>query len=374
MNCIIIHYAEIGLKKGKRAFFENKLMHNIEKKTGFRPERHYGSLIIDGVSQKKYELIKNELSNTPGIAYFCHALKATLTINSIINKAGKLLVKNKTFKVVTKRSNKAFKHTSVEVNKLVGEHFYNKGFKVDVHNPEQRLYVEILEKNAYVYAEKIKGLGGLPVGSSGKLLLLVSGGIDSPVSAYYMMKRGCRVEFIHFYNERTGVKEKIIELAGILSKFQGKSIIYLIPFMDIQKEIILKTPSDKRMIIYRRLMLRIAERIAEQIKAKGLITGDSAGQVASQTLDNLRVIWNATSLPVYAPLIGFDKEEIINIAKRIGTYETSILPYSDCCSYLVARHPETRAKLEDIERIEKKLNIERLVKKGLSNKEVIHTR
>ncbi len=371
MLSVIIHYAEIGIKKGKRAYFENKLIRNIENKVKMRPKKHYGCLTLDDVNKKDIEFIKEELKNTPGIAYFAPALKAKLAIKDIINKAEKLLKRDESFKVIAKRSNKAFKYTSMEINELVGEHFYKKGFKVDLHNPKQRLYVEILEKNAYVYTEKIKGIGGLPVSSSGKLLALISGGIDSPVAAYFMMKRGCKVELIHFYNERAGVKEKIIELARVLSKFQGKTKVHLIPFKDIQNKIILETPSNKRMIIYRRLMMMIAESVAKDTGAKGLVTGDSIGQVASQTLENQSVIRAAATIPIYSPLIGFDKEEIINIAKKIGTYETSILPYSDCCSYLVSEHPETKADLEDIKKIEKRLNVNTLIKRALKEKETI---
>lgn len=369
MRSIIIHYAEIGTKKGNRPYFENKLIHNIKKHTGFRPQKYYGRLVINDLVDGEISQIIDKLQKIPGIAYICSASRSDLKLDSIISLAERVIEQGKTFKIVTKRSNKSFPLTSPEINTQVGQFFHDKGFKVNVHDPEQLIFIEITEKDAFVYKEKTTGLGGLPVGTSGKLLSLISGGLDSPVAAFLMMKRGCKVHFIHLHNERAGHYGKIIELLKILSEFQGETELFAIPFNKIQNEIIGSVPRKYRIIIYRRLMLRIAGHVAREISAKGLITGDSVGQVASQTLENLLVIQQASQLPIYSPLIGLNKQEIINFAKKIGTYKTSIKPYSDCCSFLVAEHPETRAQLEEIVSLESNLRIQELIEFGVKSAE-----
>ncbi len=347
MDCFVIHYSEIGIKGKNRPFFEKKLIENIRKLTGLNSKKRYGRIITEYNPKKK-----STLKKIPGIAYFSPAYESELNIDNIFEKA-KLLAKDD-FRIITKRSNKSFKYTSLEINKIIADKLVKEGFKANVKKPKRKIFIEICEKNAYIYKEKIKGLGGLPVGTTGKLIALISGGIDSPVAAFYMIKRGCKVSVLHFYNQSSN-PQKIFDLAKKLSEYQGKTKIYIVPFKEIQKQIIINCPAKYRMILYRRAMFKIGNEIIKKLKIKGFVTGDNIGQVASQTLENLKCIWDAAKENVYAPLIGFDKEEIIHVAKKIGTYEISIQPYADCCSFLVAKHPETKANLDEIKKIEKNI-------------------
>jgi len=242
--------------------------------------------------------------------------------------------------------------------------------RVDLKNPDITCFIELVEKYAFLYLEKIKGWGGLPVGVSGKAISLLSGGIDSPVASFLAMKRGLNLIFLHFhalpYTNKASI-DKVKKIVETLNKFQPKLKLYLVPFAEIQKEILLKTPSPLRVIFYRRMMFRIAEKIAEKEKIKAIITGENLGQVASQTLENLKVIEKATNLLVLRPLIGEDKLEIIEKAKEIGTYDISILPYQDCCSRFLPEHPQTKANLEVVEKAERKLRVENLIKKALKD-------
>ena len=244
-----------------------------------------------------------------------------------------------------------------------------------MENAETTIYIEITENNSFIYNEKIKSLGGLPVGVSGKVISLISGGIDSPVSSFYMMKRGCSVIYAHFYNSSINTKqsmEKVIDLVNVLSKYQFKTKLYLVPFENIQKEIIKEVNSRYRMIIYKRFMLMIAEKILENENAQAVVTGENVAQVASQTTSNLNTIYKATKSLILAPLIGFDKDEIIQVAKKIKTFELSILPYEDCCSFMIAEHPATKSDPEEVEKLELKLNkkqlIEEAIKKSVTKK------
>jgi len=382
MNYIICHYHEIGLKGKNRKFFEKKLIENI--KGTLSPEhfkyvrRISGRILIEltpsGIEKQKQ--ISEKLKNIFGIAYFALAMNSKQEIKSIQRTAYNLLKdkKFKTFRISTKRSKKDFSLSSQQINEKVGEYILKKlNKKVNLENPDIICFIEIVEKNAFLYLEKISGSGGLPVGVSGKAMLLISGGIDSPVAAYYAMKRGVKLIFVHFhaykYTERASL-EKVSQLIKVLNKFQFDTKLYLIPFDDIQKEILLKTPEKLRIILYRRCMIRIAEKIAEKEKAKALITGESIGQVASQTLENLGVIEKATDLPIIRPLIGLDKQEIIDKAKKIGTYDISILPHQDCCARFLPRYPETKAKIKEIERAEKRLNIKKLIKQAIKNADI----
>ena len=382
MNYIICHYHEIGLKGKNRKVFEEVLVKNI--KQVIPPEylnyvkRISGRILIEltkqGEEQQK-KIIKS-LKNIFGIAYFAFAVLVKQDIKSIQNKACQLLKKErfKTFKTETKRANKNFPLTSQEINEKIGAKICNTlNKKVDLKNPEITCFIEIVEKFAFIYLKKHKGPGGLPVGSSGKGILLLSGGIDSPVAAFYALKRGISLDFIHFhaqpYTNKASI-EKVIELIKVLKKFQPIVKLYLVPFGEAQQEILLKTPDKLRVILYRRLMVRIAERIAQKEKAKALITGDSIGQVASQTLENLGVVQKAVNLPIIKPLACLDKEEIIQKAKEIGTYEISILPHQDCCARFLPKHPETKADLEKVKKAEKKLNIKKLIEGALKNTKI----
>lgn len=367
MTSIIIHYAEIGIKKGNRAYFERRLIQNIQQKTGYKPKRNHGCLVIEDLDASNAASVEKLIAKTPGVANLSLSTKCGLELDAIIQTAEKIIETGKSFKVITQRSNKDFPLTSQETNQKVGEYFFDRGWKVDIHHPDQQVFVDILSKNAYISSHKKKGIGGLPTGTEGKVLSLISGGIDSPVASYLMAKRGARVEFIHFHNERAGGYDKIVDLVTMLSEVQGPSVLYVVPFNQIQNQIIIGIPPEWRMLTYRRVMSRIADEVGKQIRAKGIVTGDSLGQVASQTLDNLFVIRQSFSLPVYSPLIGMDKTEIMAIARDIGTYDISIRPYADCCSYLIARHPQTRATMSEMLELEKNVNINALVEAGLKN-------
>lgn len=380
-NYVVIHYGEIAIKGKNRSLFEKKLVKNIEyslNKTGYSSiKRIYGRIIIELNKKSNPKELEEKLKKIPSIYNFSFAYSTDLALKKIEEKLLKIAkdYTNNTFSIRAKRSNKGFKYNSQELNEILGELLVKKlNMKVNLDNPEITFFIEITEKQAFIFTEKIKGLAGLPVGISGNLVSLISGGIDSPVAAYKMMKRGCNIIFVHFQNQtamKEGTKDKVTKLVKVLSAYQPSTLLYIIPFEDIQKEIIKIVQSKYRMIIYRRVMFRIAEKIAEKTKARGLVTGDSLGQVASQTLKNLNVIYKSTNLPVFSPLIGMDKEEIIEEAKRISTFDISILPYQDCCSFLVAEHPETRADLATIEKIETNLKLSSLIDESIKKAKII---
>jgi len=364
---VIVHYSEIGIKGSNRSFFEKALMDNLKIK-GFKPKKVKGRIICE---EKNVEALKS----TPGIAYFSPCEETKLDLEEIKQTSLKILSKKsfETFKVVTNRFNKNFPMTSPEVDKIIGEVIVTKmDKKVDVRKPEVKLYIELCDEKAYIYADREEGMGGLPIGSSEKLACSLSGGIDSPVSSYLMMKRGSRVIFVHIHNDKQKiVLEKISELVTRLSKVQGGASLYIVPFSSLQEEIINKCPGDYRMIIYRRYMMKIINKIAVKEKAKGIITGDNLGQVASQTLTNMKNIWEASKLPIISPLMGFNKDEIIILAKKIGTFDTSIKPYPDCCSFMISKHPQTKSDIEEIMRIEEGIDeklIDNCLKKSILKK------
>ena len=351
----IIHYDEIGLKGKNRGKFEDQLVDNI-KHLG-KVKKDYGYILLDA------EDVSEELSLIPGIAYFGDALKAELDLNSAGSRIKDLLAGKKffNFRIDTSRHNKQFEKTSQQVNEILGGVVLdNFDCKVKLKNAELTVYVEVCNKKIYVYCEKVFGVGGLPVGSAGKVVCLLSGGLDSPVSSFLMMKRGCKVCFVHFVNktqQSCAVKNKISELVKVLSKVQGESKLYMVPFDEIQQEIITKVDSKDRMVVYRRFMVRIAELVALKEKALGLVTGDSLSQVASQTLENLDCVYSVYGGVILSPLIGMNKQEIVDIARKIGTYEISILPYGDCCSFLIAKHPVIKGRRRDFEIIDSGLNL-----------------
>ncbi|MBU2578885.1 tRNA 4-thiouridine(8) synthase ThiI [Patescibacteria group bacterium] len=395
MSYIICHYGEIGLKGKNRKFFEETLVRNI--KTALSPiffnevhpvkcpegqfakgelfnrvKRISGRIIIKlsekGIEQQK--AIKEKLRNVFGIVYFALAENCEQKIEAIKEKALGLLKnkKFKTFRISTQRSKKDFFLNSQEINEKVGEFIlqkYRPKPKVNLKKPGITCFIEIVDKYAFLYLKKIKAQGGLPVGVSGKALSLLSGGIDSPVASFLGMKRGLKLVFLHFhslpYTDRKSI-DKVQKIIKVLNKFQYKAKLYLVSLAEIQKQVLLKTPAKLRVLLYRRMMFRIAQKIAEKEKITAIITGESLGQVASQTLENLKAIEEVLkNVLVLRPLIGEDKEEIIKKAKQIGTYEISILPHQDCCSRFVPEHPETRAKLEEIKKAEKAIDIKKLV-------------
>lgn len=375
-DSIVVHYGEIGTKGKNRDFFERKLMENIRKALGKHVERvykRYGRIVCDPVERADLDRIRKILEGLPGIEYFSFAVKSGLGMKNIRKASLNALNGRsfKTFRVVSRRSDKGFRMTSQELNNDIGSHICKRmGKKVKLKGPDAELHVEVCEKEAFVYCDKHRGVGGLPVGAGSRLVCSLSGGIDSPVSSFLMMKRGCEVVFVHIYNDtltNTGVLSKLDGIVRQLTRFQNRSKLYVVPFGDIQKQIIMHVPAELRMIIYRRFMMRIMNEIARIEKAKGIVTGDSVGQVASQTVENMGCIHQSSMLPVFPPLLGMDKEEITGIAKRIGTYEHSITPYPDCCSYMIAKHPETRASLEVILKVEKGIkNQDKLIRDCVS--------
>ena len=380
MAFIICHYNEIGLKGENRKFFEKKLVENIKK--GLNPcffefaKKISGRIIIKltkkgGLAEKK---IKKKLKNVFGISYFSFAINCSQDIKKIQESCFNLLKQEKfnTFAIAAKRSKKDYFLTSPQINQRIGyyilEKLKHKRVKVNLKRPKITCFIEIVENYCFIFLKKIKGLGGLPVGVSGSAISLISSGIDSPVASFLSMKRGIRIIFLHFhsypYTNRFSI-EKVKNLVEILDKYQYNSKLYLLPFGKAQKEFFLKVPAKLRIIFYRRTMLKIANKLAKREKAIAIITGESIGQVASQTLENIKAIEQASNLPIIRPLICFDKQEIIDKAKKIKTYKVSILPYQDCCVRFLPKHPETRTDLKEIKAIEKQIklpNINRLFK------------
>ncbi len=381
---VVCHYSEIGLKGGNRRFFEDKLIENIKKV--LRPDffefvkRMSGRIIIkltkEGTNNKRE--VEESLKKVFGIEYCAFAQKTEAEIGTIKKNVLQILKneKFKNFRITSHRSSKEFPLTSQEINEKVGAYIVDKlQKKVKLENSDLECFIEIVEKSAFLYLKKIKGLGGLPTSTGGKAIALISGGIDSPVAAFKAMKRGVRVIFLHFhafpYTNQASI-DKVKRIVEVLSEYQGKSKLYLIPFADIQREILLKTPAKLRVVLYRRMMLRIAKEVAKKEDALALVTGESLGQVASQTIENIKVINEAVKdLPILRPLIGDDKEEIIQKAKEIQTFNISILPYQDCCVRFIPEHPETKANLKEVKEAEKKLNIKKLTREAIEKTKII---
>ena len=374
---IIAHYQEIVLKGKNRHIFVKKLIENIKYATaglGVKHIRHKdGRIILDLSAGARESIISDRLTKTFGIAN----LVLTHRISNDVNVFKDEILQHvkgrefNSFRVSTKRGYKGYPLTSMDIDRIVGAHIKEAtGAKVNLTNPELTIFIQILSGETYFYVDKIQGPGGLPVGTGGTVVCLLSGGIDSPVAAYRIMRRGCSVVFVHFhsypYLSKTS-QEKVQDLTEILNQYQQPVKTYMLSFGDIQKEIILSVPAKYRVVIYRRMILRIAERIAGETGALALITGDSLGQVASQTLENITTTENAVTLPVLRPLIGMDKGEIIDQAIRIGTYDISIIPDQDCCQLFIPRNPAVRTIIREIERVEKKLDVERLISMALNN-------
>lgn len=387
---IIVHYAEIALKGNNRRFFEDVLKSNIEKALKgegikFLLKKISGRFVIELEQEDDAEMSGKILKNVIGITQFSYGIKASREIDAIKDAALSLFssvssVKQNfdTFRISTVRSDKKFSLTSQQVNEIVGEHIIkNSNKKVNLKNFDVEIFIEITDKGAFLYVNKERSIGGLPVGVSGKVVSLISGGIDSPVASFYTMKRGCSVIFVHFHSfPYTGIEsiEKVKKIVKILNKFQFKSKIYLIPFSDVQTDIFVKTAGDLerfRIVLYRRFMLRIAEKICKIEGVQVIITGDAIGQVASQTLENIRAINEVCNILVLRPLITFDKEEIVNKAKEIGTYEISVLPHCDTCTRFMPRHPATKANIEIVKKIEENLYVEKLVDDAVNKAEIL---
>lgn len=382
---ILAKYGEIILKGGNRPRFESILMNNInhalknvaETKTRLAQATVY----VDVADEDKIELVMERLAKVFGIVSITRAAVCEKDIENIKATAKEYLKNDLTegvkFKVEAKRSDKKFPLNSPQICMEVGG-FLDDEFPVvvDVHNPEVTVKVEIRDFGAYVYCaeHKIAGQGGMPIGTGSRATLLLSGGIDSPVAGHMIAKRGVEINAVNFFSfpytsERA--KEKVIELASILARYTSKINLYIVPFTEIQLQIRDKCPEEHMTLIMRRFMMRIAERIARQNKSLALITGESVGQVASQTLAALDVTNSAVDMPILQPLIGMDKQEIIDRSMVIGAYETSILPYEDCCTVFTPKHPTTNPKRENIEKTERRLDVETLIEAALAGVEKI---
>lgn len=388
LDTILVHYGEIALKGKNRNYFESRLIQNIKDQLGaFAPDcfeyvkKISGGILIKlnekGLTNKK--TIENALLHTFGIANFSFAASFERDMEKIKEACWEIIQEKKfeTFCVRTQRSDKNYQLNSQQINEQVGEHIYEKLERkkaVSLKNPDLEILITILNDSALICLEKIQGPGGMPVGTGGRAMVMMSGGFDSPVAAWQILKRGVIPFFAHFhsmpYTSKASV-EKVTDLIRTLKKFQSSGVMYSIPFADVQKEIMMKTPESLRVILYRRFMVRIAEALAKKEKALALVTGDSIGQVASQTLENIFSVNEAATMPIFRPLIGMDKEEIMQIARKIGTYDISKLPHDDCCTRLMPKNPETRAKLPAVLEAEKNLDTEKLIKETLENTERI---
>ena len=381
MNSVVVHYQEIALKGKNRPWFISRLVSNMRAATADLDIRGVRALVgrIELVlgPAATYEQVRDRLQNVFGIANFSRAARTGRDIEEI---AAAILADlgdteaPSSFRVSVRRADKRYPMRSPEIEREVGGRIKQaRGWKVDLDEPELTIWVEILNDHVFYFFGKDKGPGGLPTGVSGRVACLMSGGIDSPVAAWRMMKRGCSVLLVHFHSYpflSRASQEKVRELSELLTRYQQRSRLFQVAFGEIQRQVVLSVPSPLRVVIYRRLMMRIADRIARDNGAGALITGEVIGQVASQTLENMSVIGSVTTLPILRPLVGMDKEEIVAHAIRIGSYEISIVPDQDCCQLFTPKHPATRATMADVEAAEKALPIAEFVAQAVAGAEV----
>lgn len=375
MNSVLIRYHEIALKKGNRAYFTELLKRNLlaaVKDLGGKEIRSLPARILLTLKNDVPPAILIERMNTVfGVANFSIVQRTERDIDALRERILESLNGSnfQSFRIETQRGDKTFPLNSPEINRRLGAAVKEKsGARVDLMNPEFTVTVEILPRDAFFGFNKIAGAGGLPVGASGRVVSLISGGIDSPVASYRMMQRGCRVIFVHFHSapyQDNMSQEKVRQLLSLLTRHQFLSRLYLVPFGEIQRQIVAAVARPLRVVLYRRMMLRIGEAIARKEKAKALVTGESLGQVASQTLDNMAVIQQATRLPILRPLVGMDKQEIIDQARRIGTFDISSIPDQDCCQLFVPKHPATKARFYEVEQDETKFDVKELIGYGV---------
>lgn len=379
--CVLVHYHEIALKGKNRPMFVRRLMENLHLATQGRGvkevRRLTGRIALMLQPDAAIEEIRRQVSRVLGVANFALAYRTPLDLDVlkvavVQGMAGRVF---RTFRVQAKRGYKAFPLTSPEINRVVGQYIQEHlHAAVDLETPELTVFIEIVPHEAFFFFGRETGPGGLPVGVSGTVACLLSGGIDSPVAAYRMLKRGCRVVFIHFHSypilSRVS-QEKVRDLVTLLTSYQYTSRLMLVPFAPIQQAIVAEVPAPSRVVLYRRFMLRIAEELAHLVEAKALITGESLGQVASQTLDNLAVIEAAASLPILRPLIGMDKQEIASQAMALETYEISIIPDQDCCTLFIPHNPVVRSQADEIVRMEARLDMPKLIRQGVEGVKVL---
>jgi len=376
---LIVRYAEIHLKGLNRPYFERSLVKRIELALQPLPAdvaREQGRIFVFGIPAEQIPEAAQKLTRVFGIHSVSPALAAEKEWDAVVAAAKQIVgeklaaLDHATFKVYARRADKRFPLRSEEICRTLGGLLLEAfpALTVDVHKPDFYVGVEIRQNQAFVFTDELSGAGGMPVGCNGHAMLLVSGGIDSPVAGYMIAKRGVRLSAAHFYSypytsERA--REKVVELTRILTAYAGAIDLYLVPFTEIQLAIYERCPQSETTVIMRRLMMEIAEKLALACGAQALVTGESIGQVASQTIESLTVTNDAVDLPVFRPLIGFDKEEIVTRAKEIGTYETSIQPFEDCCTVFVPQHPVTKPKLTDIRASEALVDFSPMIEKAI---------
>jgi len=380
---VLIHYGELALKGLNRPFFEKKLIENVSKALDGlehgKIRKIQGRIILELTAHSNTNAIEEALKKVFGVSWFafCFITEAQLEkIEELIKKELKIKTGEKV-KVSAKRADKTLPFTSVDVNRSLGKYLVeNFNIEVSLKEPEREIFVELVNGKAYVFDKKFMGLYGLPVGVSGKILHLLSGGIDSPVAAWLLMKRGCQVDFLHFhafkkYDESKNAK--VLKLAKFLTQYCFASRIFFVPFYPFQVEAVEANPKY-RLILFRRFMLKVAEELAKTNDIPAIGTGENIAQVSSQTLENIAVINNATSMPILRPLLTYEKNEIVNLAKQIGTFEISIEPYKDCCSLFITKHPTTKAKLEIVKAMEEKMNLKDAICESIEKTVVVKVR
>ena len=374
---VIVKTHELALKGKNRPWFMRRLVDNLRLATkGAGVQEVWQGHMLAGLTLEDdadWETVARRVKQCFGVAKFFRAYHLPRDLEKVKEVLPGFLEGRsfRSFRMTTNRADKRFPLKSEEINRVLGTFVKElTGVKVDLSNPELRIFLDVLPTGILLYFEEVPAYGGLPVGVSGEVMVMLSGGLDSPVAAWNMMKRGCRAKFVHFHSyplvDRSSI-EKSMELANHLTRNQYRSSLFLAPLGEIQKRIIVETPPAYRVILYRRFMVRITEALARRQGAKAIVTGESCGQVSSQTLDNIAVIDAAAGMPILRPLVGFNKEEIVSAAREIETFPISIQPDQDCCSLFVPRHPETRANPETVSRLEAGLPVDELVGDALSN-------
>jgi thiamine biosynthesis protein ThiI len=380
-TCVIIHYHEVSLKRGNRPLFLRHLARNLERATSdvgpVRLRQLSGRILLELDRNPNPDVVRDRAAKVCGVASVALAHRIPSTVDAMKDVIGQLLEGRTfaSFRITARRAFKTYPMTSVELNRELGTFVVERtGARVDLHHAELEIHVEVLPSETFVYVDRVAGPGGLPVGPSGTVVALLSGGIDSPVAAWRLIKRGCRVVFVHFHSVPylpDISQHKARALAERLTEWQYASRLFVVPFGEIQREIVLSVPGPARVVIYRRMMIRIAEALARQVGAQALVTGESLGQVASQTLTNIARVDDVAGMPVFRPLIGTDKLDIIAEAQRLGTFEISIEPDADCCTLFTPRHPSTRLSDEATRAVEEGLDIAKLVEMGTAGATVV---
>lgn len=378
---LLLKFGELFLKGRNRREFMKLLKHNItEKLKGFdyKLEETQGRLIVSDFDENLIDDIVSKIQMVFGLIGVAVAIEFDTSMENLEKYVGEMDLNGaKTFKVEVKRADKSFSKTSMELERDLGAVVLDKNLalKVDLYNPQVVLNVEVrINQKTYMYKNLLSCAGGLPLGSAGKGLLLLSGGIDSPVAGYLMSKRGLALEAVHFHSypyTSVQAKEKVIELAKEISQYCGKIKLHVVSFTEIQEQIHKNCDAEYMITIMRRIMMRIAEKLCNENNCGAIVTGESLGQVASQTMQSMNVTNSVVSIPVFRPVVAFDKEEIMNIAKKIGTYETSILPYEDCCTVFLPKNPVIKPTIKRAEMLEEKLDIESLVETAVQTEEIV---